>query len=320
MLIGIFKSNQKLINILVVLFTLILWLPSFWLENSITLNNGMLDGVLNWISSIEWMNYLIAVIFISLQAIYLNHIVNELKLVKNNTHLVAFIFVLLYGLSPVFLVFNPIIVANVFVLVMFHQLSKTYNIQQPLSVSFNTGFLIALAALLYFPFILLFPFTWVVFVYAGIPKWRNFVVSIIGFLVPFIFYGAYLFLTDSYQNISQTFGLNTVIFNEGIIKKISPLLYYTLITIVLFSLFNLLQNIQKDVIKGRKFKMVFLMMPLFILLFVLINGVDYIAVYLVMIIPLSFFLANYFNEIKRSWLAELLLTLLIVAAIINYFS
>jgi hypothetical protein len=230
------------------------------------------------------------------------------------------VFVLLNGLSPALLVFNPIIVANTFVLVMFHQLSKSYNIQQPFSVSFNTGFLIALATLVYLPFILLFPFTWVVFVYAGIPKWRNFAISIIGLLVPFIFYGAYFYLTDSYENLNETLGLNTVIFNERITQEIQPLLYYTFLGIGFLSLFHLLKNIQKDVIKVRKFNMVFLIMLFFISLFTFINGADYVAVYLIITIPLSVFLANYFNEIKRNWLAELLLILLLVAAVINYFS
>jgi hypothetical protein len=319
MLIGIFKSNQKLFNILVVLITLVVWIPSLWIDSSIT-NNGMFAGFINGVRAIGWLNYLMAVLFISVQAIYLNYIINELKLVKNNTHLVALFFVLLNGLSPALLAFNSIVIANTFVLIMFHQLSKTYNIQQPFSVSFNTGFLIALATLFYFPFIVLFIFTWVVFAYAGIPKWRNFIISIIGFLVPFIFYGAYLFLTDSYKNMNETLGLNAVIFGEGFIQKHLPILYYTLLGISLLSFFHLLLNVQKDVIKIRKFKMVFLMMLFFILLFTLINGADYVAVYVVMIIPLSMFFANYFNEIKRSWLAELLLILLLTAATINHFS
>lgn len=320
MLIGIFKSNQKIINVVVVVITLIIMVPSLWIDNSIILNNGIFGEIINGIRVIAWLNYLVSVLFISIQAIYLNYIINELKLVKNNTHLIALFYVLLYGLSPNFLVFNPILVANTFVLMMFHELSKSYNIQQPFSVSFNTGFLIALATLLYFPFILLFIFTWVVFAYASIPKWRNFAISVIGFLVPFIFYGAYLFLTDTYVNITQALGLKTAIFNEVIIQKISPILYYTLLGIGLLSLFHLIQNISKDVIKIRKFKMVFLIMFFFTLLFIVINGADFMAAYSVITIPLSVFLANYFNEIKRSWLSELLLIVLLVAAIINYFS
>ncbi len=320
MLIGVFKSNQKLLTILVVALTALLWIPSFWFNNTIVIEKNSLFNLFSWALKLKTANFLFSVILISIQAIYLNNIVNELKLVKNNTHLPALFYVLLCGLNPDFLVFNPIIVANSFILVLLHQLAKSYNIQQPYSVSFNTGFLLALASLFYFPLIILFPFIWIVFLYAGVSRWRNFAISIIGLIIPYIFYFAYHFFINEFFNVIQLFRFNEKIFIEDLSLSKLSFVFYALLGIGLLALVKMMQTLQKDVIKVRKFKLVFLIMTAFIFLIGLVNGHDYISTFLLMVIPLAVFFANYFNEIKRGWLAEVLFLLLIISSIISYFS
>jgi hypothetical protein len=55
-------------------------------------------------------------VLIGLQAVFLNYIINEEKLIKGNTHLVGLFFVVLNAAASLFLSFNPIIIVNFFVL------------------------------------------------------------------------------------------------------------------------------------------------------------------------------------------------------------
>ncbi len=322
MLISVFKSNQKLVNVLVVVLTIILWIPSFWFDNSIAIHQNSLFNIVGEIRDMKVLNFLISVILISAQGIYLNYIVNEFKLIKNNTYLVALFFVLLNGMSPTFLVFNPVILANTFVLLALHQLFKLYNEKQPYSLLFNTGVLVAIGTLIFFPVIIIFPFIWIVLLYTGTPKWRDFIISIMGLFVPFIFYVTYYFLIDEFSQILRLMEINNVIFIEKLSfdSGFTNYHFYILVVIGLFSGFKLAQTIQRSVIKIRKLKMIVLILMFLLTLTVLIKGNDYMATYLLIATPFSIFLGNYFNEIKRTWLSEILFLSLIIGLVSSYFS
>ena len=320
MLIGIFKSNNKLINLLIVLLVATLWLPLFWSDTSIISSDGSLFNVISGVKDFPILNFTLSVILIGVQGIYLNFIVNQFKLVKNNTHLVALFFVVLNGLSATFLVFNQLIIANIFVLFTLHQLLALYDVKNLHSLSFNIGLVIGVGSLFYAPLVVLFPLLWFVLIYTGTPQWRVFVISIFGLIVPFIFHTSYYFLIGEISIAAAILSINQGVFTEVISIQQIPIYIYVVVVLGFLSGIKLLATLGKSGVKVKKMKVSILVMILLFILTLFFKGKDIIAVLVFIAAPVSVFMADYFNEIKRVWFAELLFLLLIGAIVWSYFS
>ncbi|MCO6501185.1 MAG: hypothetical protein J5I47_12525 [Vicingus serpentipes] len=323
MLVGFFKSNHKIISVLIVFLTLILWIPSFWNEAVIIVSENSVLADLKKVGEIKWLNFLVASFYLGIQAIYLNYIVNRYKLIKTSSYIVALLFVLLNSASTIFLVFNPIFIVNTFLLVVLHQLFDAYNKEKVFSLSFNTGFLIAIATLIYYPVIVVFPLIWFALIYLKTPVWREFVISLFGFTLPILFYASYCFFNNELQNaFSDVLSIHKL-FSNRISSSSShgKMAYFiALIFVGLLAGVNLLGYLNRSVVKIKKLIIVVLVMTLLLILSLLINEYDYMVVYLMMTIPLAIIIANYFTEIKKQWLAELLFLSLLMAIVWGHFS
>lgn len=322
MFISVFKSNQKLVNILTVLLAICLWLPLFWTTNSIAINKYSLFDSISWINNVKFLSYVFAVLLISAQAIYINHIVNHFKIIANNTHLVSLFFVLWCAANSSLLIVTPIIIANFFLLLAVHQLFNMYGAERVYSLAFNSGLLVAIAMLIYLPAVLFLPLLWVVLIYTKTPNWREFVISMVGFAVPVIFYLTYYLITNQLTTLLNDTPNNHLIFlNEQFsASHFGRSFFYAIIVVGLLAVINLIINIDKNVVKVRKLLLMVMLMILLFLCSLLINSFDYLATYLLLGLPFSILLANYFNQLKRVWLSELIFLGLIVTLILSYFS
>jgi hypothetical protein len=318
MLIGIFKSNQKVINVLVILLSILLWIPSFWIGQ----NNLLTQPVSFFYVNNNVVEFLISSILIGLQGVYLNYIVNEFKLLKTRTHLPALFYVLLNVGSYCLLVFTPLLIVNALLLFVLHQFFLIYNEKIAFSSSFIIGFAIAVAALFYFPVVIIFPLLWFVLLYTKPPNWRELVISVLGFLVPIAFYVAYYYLTDQMIRLVFFGWEEYQIFSADILTDnfFEDSFFYILFIIGVFVGFSIAKNISSHVVKVRKYLVILVLLTALLMATQLLNSSDTIASYVLITIPLSIFFADYFNNIKRVWLAELLLVVLLGATTIGYFS
>jgi len=323
MLVGFFKSNHKTISILVIFVTLVLWLPSFWNHTIVNIPTDSILVDLQMIGNIKWLGFLVSTFYLSLQAIYLNFIVNKYKLIQTPSYLVALLFVVLNSASPQFLVFNPVFLVNSFLLIIIHQFFEAYNREQVFSLAFNVGLLLALATLIYSPLIVIFPLIWFVLIYVKTPIWREFVISLLGFILPILIYSSYCFLTNQLESV-----VNDIVSIQPLFLHVNlPTnsffargYFYMLMLVGIIAGFNLLSFLNKSVVKIKKLMVIILIMLLLLFSTIFINKQDYIATYLMMTIPLSIIIANYLSEIKKKWLTELIFLVMIIMIAIGYFS
>lgn len=314
MLIKIFKSNQKPISILAVFLSILLWIPSFWVSQ----HELMLVSSWSFIISNKGLIFLISALIIGGQSIYLNYIVNEFKLLTTQTHLPALFFVLLNAGAYFLLTYTPLLIVNTLLLIVVHQLFLIYNKNNAFTLSFNIGFIISTAALIYFPIVVVLLLLWFTLLYTKPLNWREVIISVLGFLVPIVFFVSYYYLTNQLANFVLIDWNSYRIFNADIfIGKVS-LGFLAVLSFV--AVLNMIKTLSGHVVKVKKYIVVVTVMFLVLLLTLFFNSADYLATYLLTTIPLTIVVANYFNEIKRKWLAELLLFLLIGAIIIGYFS
>ncbi|MBL4667717.1 MAG: hypothetical protein JKY30_00435 [Flavobacteriales bacterium] len=317
MLIGVFKSNQKVVSVLVIILSIFLWIPSFWLDTNEVLKINNLPFYLNQ----GVISFTISSLLIGIQGVYLNYIVNEFKLLVNRTSLPGLFFVVFNAGISLILVFTPIIIVNTLIIVVVHSFFLVYNKDNAFGLSFNVGFVLSIASLIYFPSIVLFPLFWFVLLYLKSPNWRDFIISILGFLVPVIFYISYYFINS---NLEMLIGLkyNYQIFSTDFTNdksQIGFIFFYVVFVLGVMAVANTIKTISTQIVSVRK-NILILAGLAFLLIITWCLTADAIAVYILITIPIAVFFAIFFNNIKRKWLAELLFTCLLGSIIIGYFS
>jgi hypothetical protein len=321
MLIGVFKSNQRAINIVVIVFVVLLWLPSFYYHPDININKNSLFLFFESVIDLRWLNSVVSILFIIGQAIYLNHIANEFKLVKNNTHLISLMFIVLNGLSMSILTFSPVLIINWIVLLVIHQVFSIYNLKSAFSLSFNVGLLIGIGVMFYLPIIVLIPLLWFGLIYTKTVLWREFALSIIGLLVPLSYGIGYYFLTDqfiSFHFIDWSAPFFKYDYNLWSFYSWIPFIFIG--GLAIFGCFFYLLNSNSNTVRIRKHILLTVVVLLLFLTTILINGRDFLSTYMLSTIPLSIIIAYFFNEIKKKWLDEIIFLAFIGVIILGYFS
>jgi hypothetical protein len=283
MLVRVFKSNQKIINGVTVLLLLLLWVPSFF-------SDAESLGIVS--TGLRWLDLLLMMCLVICQAVYLNFIVSEYKLVKDNSHLTSLIYAILNSCFLWFFELNAVVISNTVVLLALHQLFRVYGTKNHFSISFGAGLLLGIAGLIYAPMFIYFILLWAFLVYTTTPSWRDFVVSLLGFCTPIVYYIVYefvfgdlsIFSVDNYSN--QTFIVSWENFT-----MLNQLFLIGLLFVLGAAILNLFATIGKSGVKiSRLLVMVLLMLILgFGSLF--LNQYDFLATFLVLSIPLAIIIA-----------------------------
>jgi len=314
MLIKVFKSNHKLINILTVVLILILWIPAFFIDQE-------LDFPQFFSTNIRWLDVLISIVIISGQSIYLNTIVWEYKLVKENSHLTSLMLLVLNAGCFLFLNLNQVVIANSFILIAFHQLLRMYNSKNTHAILFNSSFLIALASLIYLPNIVCFALLWITLIYTTTPKWRDFIISLIGLSIPIVYYLSYKFVFQNLGTLSISNYSYTIFDNQiSWVSFYQKVFFIGLAIISLLAFISMIIILGKSMVRVRKMLVVVILMLLLNLGTIFLNKFDYLATFLMSSIPLAIILANFFQNIKKTWIGELLFFFLLIGIVLGYFS
>lgn len=321
MVIRIFKTNQVIANAFVLLLSILLWIPGYFVVVKINLPNYSLFNFFGaWLLEMPSLQVFITSVLIGLQAIFLNHIVNEEKLIKGNSHLVGLFFVVLNAAASLLLSINPIVVVNFFVLGVMYFFFKLYTLTNAKSFLFNAGLLIGLGSLIFSPLLVLFPLLWIVLSYLRTPSIKDFFITLFGVVLPFIYFVSYIYLTDQLFKISYIDWLfNKTVFE---VEHLSTSYYYylgVLAVLLVFGVANLFLNLVREVVKTRKLYIVIFLLTLFLFTTIFFNKENVLALYVLLTVPFAVFLANYFNQIKREWLAELYFTMLCLGIVAGYF-
>lgn len=139
---------------------------------------------------------MLTVIMLFFQALYLNRMAFKYKLFAKQTHIIAFIYIVLSSLSREFNYFSAVLMLNWCLLGAFDILLGLHQTSQPRKHIFNAGFVLSVAAIIHFPAVI-----YILLLFISLLLLRSFnpgewVVGILGFLTGIYFYAAILFLAD----------------------------------------------------------------------------------------------------------------------------
>jgi len=262
----------------------------------------------------------ISLLFVVLQAFFLTNVINKQGVLRDSSHLPALLYVVLMSCFPEQLSFNPLLFANFFIIVFLNSIFNFYRSDTAVFEVFNAGVFIGLASLFYWPCLFLFPLTMASLFVLRPFNMREWVVSFLGVLLPFIFYGSVLFWLDmlsinSIKSILQP--LYSVQFSTAY-NGTYIILTAILAIIIIASLWRFsrdLNNFSK--LRARKFLAIIVWFFLFAALSYLVASKNTMIGLSFLAIPLSVIISNYFLSLKNQLLAELVFLLLLAAVIYN---
>ncbi len=237
-------------------------------------------------------------------------IIRKNKLTENN-HFGILIISLFFAVFYPILINSKILAALVLLALAFRRI-YSLNIHNNLKNKlFDSGFLIALASLLFQEnalFIILVYFAILVFRHL---KWNYFFIPVIGFITPYFLIYIYSLSFNNWVFYNRIIKPN-ISFNLNILNN-NLILTYSLI-IVLLSLFGYFLFTVKAKVFSNKFKALWILIfehliLSFFILFISKKGNLYNGVFL--IFPAGIILANYIQVISKNWVKEVFILLLV---------
>lgn len=291
----------------------IIWFGSFFREIPIDVNISFSVGN-------KWVDLFLGMGLVIFQSIFLNRIINEHKLFAVNTYLPSLVLTLLNCVSFLYLSFYQIVLSNALLLLAFDQLLKLSGERSKLTLLFNASLLVGISSLIYFPNVLFFLFVWVVLIYINTPVWRDFVISIIGFILPLLYYVSYVYVFDDLSTLMLEINASRI-YVGGLedLSVMNKILMLLLAFIFLLGLSSFMKTSGKSVTKVKRMLAAVFIYLVFGAGTLFLNQGDVYATFLLMSIPLSIIMANFFQHLKKVFLAELIFAALVVVLSLSYF-
>lgn len=281
------------------------------------------DGVISILLSQYLTNISPTFLFIAyqliilLQAIRLNMVLTDFRMFQSTNYVTAMTYILFTGMISQWCSISAALISNFLVLWIFILLSRLYNNQTPRTLLFNIGMLVSLTIIAYHPTAILIMV--VLFALAVVRPFRpaEWVLLLMGVLVPYYFLASYLFLTNHLKTITHYLPIVQFHFpvphpDQWLLISLGYLFIALIVGMFFWQKFN-----NRMVIQIRKNWSVMMVLFLILLIapFIFVGaGMD---TAILCLIPLSAFVANAFGYPKRLFIPNLLFWLAIILIVHN---
>ncbi|MBX7203175.1 MAG: hypothetical protein IT240_04110 [Bacteroidia bacterium] len=322
MFISFFRTSH-LVNLLVLpLVLLVMWvfiLPKPQIVNTENAFPLFLSLLSFTISSRELM-ILLSLLLVVLQAFFLTTVINTHSVLKENSHLPALMYVVLMSCFPEQLSFNPLLFTNFFIILFFNALFHFYRAESAVFHVFDAGLFVGVAALFYWPSMFLFPLIWAALVLLRPFAWREWLASLLGLLLPFVYFLGTLYWFDM-MSISSIRAILQPFYNvefSTVYNNTYILLFAILSLILLASIWSFSRELGTFAkLRTRKYLILMVWFFLFAALSYLVSVKRSMVSLSFLAIPFSVIISNYFLSLRNRILAETIFLLLLVAVIYN---
>lgn len=321
MFIRFFKANQPAtlfaIPIVVILFWISALLHPFHADVETPM--PLYGWIMNWINKLpQFSAPIIGITIVSFQAIYLNNLLNTHEVLYKKSYLPALFFAVFASAIPSLLWLHPSLFATLIILIVLGKVFSLYKNEKAFPITFDIGFLIAIATLIYVPSVIFLMVFYAALIVLRPFVWREWFVPLLGFCLPFFFWWVWLFWKNNPDELMSVIESNLHFENHSNIlefNKINALFLSVLGMFVALAFFKLAGNFFKNVIRSRNFQQVFLIMIPCILVPMLFFKNYFSEMSSFLIIPLSVFISYYFISVKKNWWLETIFLLLITSII-----
>ena len=321
------KSNSFINLFLVPLVTLVFWIESLLHPFVYNYFPGEQENILfnffyRFVDGKPLVQVISGIVLTVLLA-YLVQLVNDRYMfIRIKSKLPALLFVVIVGGFVPMHTLHPVYFGAIFLLLAIHRLFAIYETQRPYSAIFDAGFLMGIGSLFYLGLIVLLPaFIVGIAILGRETGWREFVIFLIGFLLPLIFALSYLVLADQLPEMSSILQKNIFTPVNHFSSNI-PLQVY-LATLILFTLtgsIGMFKQYDTKKISSRKYFSVFFWIFIFSLAGFTFIPVTSQEMLVITAIPVTYLITNLLVFMKSHFWSELLFILLLLIVVSMQFS
>jgi len=319
-----FNSGYFSRTLILVFIAALLWLPAFLLpaETVVPQHPAPLYQLFLFLTgSNTYLHLSIAFLLSIASALLLNQIATQFGFTERISQLGTLVYIVFSAAMLSYTAMSPVAIVNFLMLLILLSLFKVAEAKETIPLAFNASFILGIAALFFLPALLFILLLWIALIIFRVNQWRSFVVSFIGFLLPFVFAFTWYFWNDqtpeaySLLLASLTFHLpdaaNYPIGDWGIAII---LLFFILVSVVKTS--NSLMEKNINIRHILLVTMYYLAIAFAIILFFSGNSTDS----LLLMIPASLLVASVFSEAKNPKWFERGIRLLLLLALINQYA
>ncbi|MCK4661283.1 MAG: hypothetical protein KAT68_00345 [Bacteroidales bacterium] len=326
MLLKIFKSHHPFIIFFIPLFAFSIWFITFFNPHShdyyIPDTNMFLYS---WFTGLYNNNFFISsilsLVLIIIQTFLIIRINFKYIFIRTRTYLPAFIYILIIGSYIPFHNLHPVIIGNLFLILSINKFFINKKEKNLISNYFEVGLLLSIGSLFYFNLIYCIVLIWISLLILRTFYWREWFISLIG-----LSFGYLILFIISFFNNSLDYTID-IIFNNFKSFYLYPeisifqLIFYSFLGFLIFiSVINLFFTINMKKIQTRKYFGFFIWAIIIsVLFFVLIPSMS-MDVLIIIAIPATYVLSDYYVNTKSKWWKEstfgILLALLILQIIL----
>lgn len=254
-MIGVFKQKSPGNVVILIIFGLLLKLPLF-IHPRPTVAKEVDGRLFQWFISIlpadnTLISSVLAFALLYVQALLLNYLMNEYRMMAKPSFLPAMSYLLITSLLPEWNYLSAPLVANTFIIWMLISLFRLYNAGNAKGQVYNIGLIAGISSYIYFPSV-----AFTICVLLGLLVLKAFrlnelVLFLLGFLTPYYFFALYLFLVNG---LSAANFLPHVSIRVPVIKSSIWLAASTLLLTVPFLLggYYVQAHLRKMLIQVRK--------------------------------------------------------------------
>lgn len=264
------------------------------------------------------VQWLVALILVVSTAFIINILAARYGFTEKNSTLAAFFFILASSVFPVLQPLNIYVVVTFLVSLFFALTFTIQNGSNDVRTAFDAGLGLGIIVLFYPEALLLTLFIWLALISYRVSHWRPYLVSLIGVATPFalLFSGFYLF-GSSTNLISSMFSRLTPVF--GLIHFVS---IFNLITggilglMVILAVLKILGTLGSMNINTMQHVMATLwgLVIIFVILTLLEAPVESAVL---ICVPASIILANYYDSLKKLKWANIFLIIFLILILTN---
>lgn len=267
-------------------------------------------------------SHLIALIFIILLAFLILKLNVQYAFIRSRSFLPPSLFVLITSGMSDLRAMHPVYPAALFLILAVDRIFNTYDKERIHSNAFDSGIFLSIGSLFYFNLVFFFPLLWIGFIILR-PNvnWREYILTTLGFLLPWVATLAYYLITNSTDELVQTIKSNFVLHQVFLRSNLPMQIYvgYLIILTLLGSAFLLSQYDGKKISSRRYFKTFFWIFLISVIL-IFSNPAVSEEIIIILAIPLTYLISNYLIFMKRHVWGEVFLYLLAAGVIVLQFA
>lgn len=323
MLLRLFKNNSPIMHLFTIIIAVLLWLPVFrnpeWVPT--VTDTSFLNCNFNALFGSAWIGQLIAFGLMLIEAFFLLRIDLKFMLVEERTIMPPLFFVLIVSVLANSHSLISVLVANAFFIITLLQILDSNRNPDQYKRYFESGLSLGIAAVIYPPItaMLFFLFsTLFVLRYFNI---REFFASILGFVVPFIFFLFYMFMTDRtpefFTNISRIAAQQDINTSLTIVQY-SGIIFFALLAVVGGA--TMTNYIRMYKVTTRKYFSLFIWMTVLSILAFFLIPCSTLTLLTPAAIALTFIITLFFTKTRYNAFKEILFGLILISSfLVVYF-